>query len=65
MQQKPYLATAAIIHADGRVQKIDMHLLGSDDANASMAAEVAVLKRVQQLGRTVRNAAVLDVQAAG
>lgn len=65
MLQKPYLATAAITHADGKVQRIDMHLTGRDDIDASMSAEVAVLLHVQKLGRRVRNATVLDVQAAG
>lgn len=65
MPQKPYLAIAAIIHADGRIRRLNLHLTGRDDTEANMAAEVAVLVHVQKLGRTVRNAAVLDVQAAG
>lgn len=65
MQPKPYLATIAIIHADGRIRRLNLHLTGRDDIEANMAAEVAVLVHVQNLGLPVRNAAVLDVQAAG
>lgn len=66
MPTKPYLATAAITHADGRVQRLDLHLTGSSVADASLTAEFAILAHVKKLGRAVvRNAAVLDVQAAG
>ena len=65
MQPKPYLATAAVTHADGKVQRLNLHLVGTDDANANMRAEFALLAHVQRLGRPVRNVAVLDVQAAG
>lgn len=59
---KPYLATGAVTHADGKVQRIDMHLLGSSEVDANMRAELAMLKHVQQLGRSVRNMIVVDVQ---
>jgi hypothetical protein len=65
MLQKPYLATAAVTHADGKVQRIDLYLVGTDDTNANLQAEFALMAHVQRLGRPVRNVAVLDVQAAG
>lgn len=65
MQPKPYLATVAITHIDGHIQRLDLHLTSSDDIGASMAAELAVLNHLRSLGQPALNATVLDVQAAG